>query len=77
MRWAVNGFGSHKTAGEGGIFPSLLQQGNETMVVPLGKIITACLDFGYVPKVWAKSESYINTHYIADPNGAVVMTTDC
>jgi hypothetical protein len=50
IRWAINGFGSYKTAGEDRIFPGLLQQGIETLVVPLCKILTACLDFGYVSK---------------------------
>jgi hypothetical protein len=43
---SVNGFGSYKTAGE---------QVIETLVVPLCKILTACL-------VLAKSESYIHIH---------------
>jgi hypothetical protein len=54
IRWAVNGFGSYKTAGEDGIFPGLLQQGIETLDVPLCKIRTACLAFGYVCKAWQK-----------------------
>jgi hypothetical protein len=41
IRWAVNGFRS-------------LQQGIETLVVPLCKILTACLAFGFVPKAWQK-----------------------
>jgi hypothetical protein len=32
IRWAINGFGSYKTAGEDGIFLGLLQQGIETLV---------------------------------------------
>jgi hypothetical protein len=54
IKWAINGFGSYKTAGEDGFFPGLLQQGIETLVVPLCKIVTACLAFGYVPKAWQK-----------------------
>jgi hypothetical protein len=54
IRWAVNGFGSYKTAGEDGIFPGLSQQGIETLVVPLCKILTGCLTFGYVLKAWQK-----------------------
>jgi hypothetical protein len=50
IRWAINGFGSYKSAGEDGIFPGLLQQEIETLFVPLCKILTACLAFGYVPK---------------------------
>jgi hypothetical protein len=41
VRWIINEFGSYKTAGEDGIFPDLLQQGIETLVVPLCKILTA------------------------------------
>jgi hypothetical protein len=59
IRWAINGFGSIKTAGEDEILPGLLQQEIETLVVPLCKLLTACLAFGYVPL--AKSESYIHT----------------
>jgi hypothetical protein len=50
IRWAFNGFGSYKTAGEDGIFPGVLQQGIETLDVPLCRILTACLAFGYVCK---------------------------
>jgi hypothetical protein len=35
IRRAINGFGSYKTAGEDGIFPGLLQQRIETLVVLL------------------------------------------
>jgi hypothetical protein len=38
IRWAVNDFGSYKTAGEDGIFPVLLQQGIENLGVPLCKV---------------------------------------
>jgi hypothetical protein len=34
IRWADNEFDSYKTAGEDGIFPGLLQQGIEILVVP-------------------------------------------
>jgi hypothetical protein len=54
IRWAVNGIGSYKSAGEDETFPGLLQQGIETLVVPLCKILTACLAFGYFPKAWQK-----------------------
>jgi hypothetical protein len=54
IRWAVKGFGSYETAGEDGIFPGLLQQRIETLVVPLCKVLTACL-------VLEKTESYIHT----------------
>jgi hypothetical protein len=58
IKWAINGFSLYKTTSEDGIFPGLLQQGIETLVVPLCKILTACLTlamtFGYVPKTWQK-----------------------
>jgi hypothetical protein len=50
IRWVVNGFGAYKTAGKDKIFPGFLQQGIETLVVPLCEILTTCLAFGYVPK---------------------------
>jgi hypothetical protein len=50
IRWAVNGFGSFDTTDEDGIFTGLLQQKIESMVVPLCKVLTACLVFGYVHK---------------------------
>jgi hypothetical protein len=50
IRWVVNGFGAYKTAGKDEIFPGFLQQGIETLVVPLCEILTTCLAFGYVPK---------------------------
>jgi hypothetical protein len=54
IRRAVNGFGSYSTACEDGIFPGLLQQRIETLVVPLCKTLTSCLAFGYVLKTWQK-----------------------
>jgi hypothetical protein len=54
IKWAINGFGSYKTGGEDGIIPGLLQQGIETLVVSLCRILKACLAFGYVPKAWQK-----------------------
>jgi hypothetical protein len=53
IRWEFNGYGSYNTAGEDGIFLGLLQQGIETLVVPLCKILSAYLAFGYVPKARA------------------------
>jgi hypothetical protein len=42
IRWAINGFGSYETAVEDGIFPGFLQQGIDTLVLSLCKILTAC-----------------------------------
>jgi hypothetical protein len=38
IRWAIEGFGPLKTAGEDGIFPALLKNGTEVLIRPLHKI---------------------------------------
>jgi hypothetical protein len=48
--------GGFWTAGEDGIFPALLKNGIEVLINPLRKIFTACLAFGYIPKLWRKVE---------------------
>jgi hypothetical protein len=51
-RWAIEGFGSFKSAGEDGIFPAILKNGIEILSGPLVKIFTACLALGYIPEAW-------------------------
>jgi hypothetical protein len=53
IRWSIAGFGPFKAAGEDGIFPALLKNGIEVLI-PLRKIYTVCLAFGYIPKPWRK-----------------------
>jgi hypothetical protein len=48
IRWAIEGFGSFKSAGEDGIFPALLKNGIKILSGPLVKIFTACLVLGYI-----------------------------
>jgi hypothetical protein len=50
ISWAIEGFGSFKSAGEDGIFPALLKNGIEILSGPLLKIFTACLALGYIPE---------------------------
>jgi hypothetical protein len=52
IRWAIDGFGFCKTAGEDGIFPGILQQGIETLDVPSCK--TQLVWISDVPKAWQK-----------------------
>jgi hypothetical protein len=69
IRWTVNGFSSYKTARDKEFFPGLLQQGIETLVVPLCKILTACLAFGYVPKHFQK----VRVIFTPKPEGVAHM----
>jgi hypothetical protein len=59
IRLAIIGFGFYKTAGENGVFPGLLQQGIETLVVSLCKVLTA-FGFRLYSQSFAKNESYIH-----------------
>jgi ribonuclease HI len=52
IRWAIEGFGSFKSAGEDGVFPALLKNAIEILCRPLEKIFTACVALGYIPKAW-------------------------
>jgi Endonuclease-reverse transcriptase len=45
VRWAVDGFGTFKAAGEDGIFPGLLQHRIEIIKKPITKIFAACLAY--------------------------------
>jgi hypothetical protein len=40
-------------------FPALLHKGIETLVEYLGKIFTACLAFGYIPKAGSSFKPYV------------------
>jgi hypothetical protein len=54
IRWASEGFGSFKSAGEDSIFPALLKNGIEILSGPLVKIFTACRALEYKPEVWQR-----------------------
>jgi hypothetical protein len=52
MRWAIDGFGTFKAAGEDGIFLGLLQHGIEIILDHITKMFAAYLAYGYVPLAW-------------------------
>jgi hypothetical protein len=54
IRWAIEGFGSFKSAGEDGIFPALLKNRIEILSGPLIKIFTTCLALRYIPDAWQR-----------------------
>lgn len=52
IKWAINSFGSYKTAGEDNIFPALLQKGIERITPRLIHIFRASHAWGYIPEGW-------------------------
>jgi hypothetical protein len=52
VRWAFDGFGTFKAAGEDGIFPGLLPHEIEIIIGHITKIFAACLAYGYIPLEW-------------------------
>ena len=50
--WAINEFEPYKAAGPDGVFPALLQKGAEIVNKHLGRMFTASVTLGYVPKAW-------------------------
>jgi hypothetical protein len=54
IRWAIQGFGSFKSAGKDGIFLALLKNGIEILCIPLVKIFTACLALEFIPEAWQR-----------------------
>ena len=51
-KWAVMSFSPYKSAGEDGVFPALLQEGQELVLLPMVRIFRSCLAYGYIPKRW-------------------------
>ena len=50
--WAINSFAPYKSPGMDGIFPALLQQGREILILNLIRIFRTCLATGFVPAAW-------------------------
>jgi hypothetical protein len=50
--WAINSFAPYKSPGMDGIFPALLQKGQEILIHYLIRIFRACLATGFVSAVW-------------------------
>lgn len=52
IKWALDGFGPFKTAGEDGIFPALLQKTKTHTYEIVQELYRASLKLGYIPKSW-------------------------
>lgn len=52
IKWAINSFEPYKSPGPDGIYPILLQKGNDLLFKKLCKILQASLGLGYIPKAW-------------------------
>jgi len=52
VEWNTDSFAPYKSPERDGIFPVLLQEGQEVVVPYLVRIFRACLSTGYVPTVW-------------------------
>jgi hypothetical protein len=52
MECAIDSFAPYKSPGADGIFPAMLQQGQEILIPYLIRIFHACLATGYVPTAW-------------------------
>jgi hypothetical protein len=50
FKWAAEGFGSFKSAGEDGVFPVLLKIGIEILIRSMSKFFVASIAHGYIPK---------------------------
>jgi hypothetical protein len=50
--WVIDSFVPYKSPGMDGIFPTVLQEGQEVLIPHLIRIVCACLVTGYVPAVW-------------------------
>jgi hypothetical protein len=50
--WAIESFVPYRSPGMEGIFPALLQEGQEILLPYLVRIIRACLATGCVPTAW-------------------------
>lgn len=52
IKWAIKSFKPFKSPGRDGIFPALLQQGNDMLASPLCTLLRASLAIGYLPDIW-------------------------
>ena len=48
----IDSYAPHKSPGMDGIFPALLQEGQEDLIPYLVRIFRAFLATGYVPAIW-------------------------
>ena len=52
VTWALKSFYPFKSPGPDGIYPVLLQKGEQPIIWPLVRLARASLTLGYVPKAW-------------------------
>jgi hypothetical protein len=52
--WAINSFAPYKSPGMDGVFPALLQKGQEILIPYLIRIFHACLATGFIPAIWCQ-----------------------
>jgi len=52
--WAIDSFVPYKSPGMNGIFPALVQEGQEVLIPHLIRIFRVCLATGYVPAMWCQ-----------------------
>jgi hypothetical protein len=64
VEWGIDSFAPYKSAGVDGIFPALLQEGQEAVIPYLVRIFLACLSTGYVPAIWRQ----VRVVFIPKPN---------
>ena len=50
--WVIDSFTPYKSPGMDGIFPAVLQEGQEVLIPHLIRVFCVCLATGYVPAVW-------------------------
>lgn len=56
VKWAISSFAPYKSPGMDGIYPALLQEGWEILILYLIRIFRACLATGYVPGLWHQAK---------------------
>ena len=52
VEWVIDSIAPYKSPGMDRIFPALLQEGREILILYLVRIFHACLATGYVPALW-------------------------
>ncbi|MCP4831423.1 MAG: hypothetical protein GY886_04310 [Gammaproteobacteria bacterium] len=55
VRWAIKSFSPFKSAGTDGIFPAMLQHGEDLLVKYLCVLYQTTLALGYIPKSWRRA----------------------
>ena len=67
--WAISSFAPYKTPGMDGVFPALLQQGQEILIPYPIRIFRACLATGFVLASWRQ----VKVVFIPKPVGVPIV----